>query len=67
MQASDQFILKRSPLSRISTSISIVIVVLILAVLMAGWSLFWFLAAQQTESLLEAWTKREKTVDRVWT
>jgi hypothetical protein len=40
---------------------------IIFALLIGGWSLFWFLAAQQTESLLEAWTKREKSVDRIWT
>lgn len=67
MQANDQISLRRGLLSRISTPISILIVVIGLGVLMAGWSLFWFLAAQQTESLLEAWTKREKTVERVWT
>jgi hypothetical protein len=67
MQANDQFILKRRPRSRFSSTVSVLILALIFALLIAGWSLFWFLAAQQTEALLDAWTKREKSVDRIWT
>ncbi len=67
MQANGQISLKGRPISRFSSSVSVIILAITLAVLIGGWSLFWFLAAQQTESLLEAWTKREKSVDRVWT
>jgi hypothetical protein len=67
MQASDQIILKGRSVSRFSLPISAAVLAIILAVLIGGWSLFWFRAAQQTESLLEAWTKREKSVDRIWT
>jgi hypothetical protein len=67
MQANGQIILKGRRASRFSLSVSIVILAIIFALLVGAWSFFWSLAAQQTESLLEAWTKREKSVDRIWT
>lgn len=67
MQANDQILLRRGPLFRFSLSAIVLIVAVVFGFVVAGWSLFWFLAAQQTETLLEAWTKREKSVDRTWT
>jgi hypothetical protein len=66
MQANDQIVLKKRPVSRFSGAVLIALLLVSLGVLMAGWSLFWFVAAQQAEALLDAWTKHEKSVDRIW-
>jgi hypothetical protein len=42
-------------------------VVILVAAIIGAWSLFWFFAMQETQSLLEAWMSREKSIDRFWT
>jgi hypothetical protein len=32
-----------------------------------GWSIFWYVASSQTESLIDGWITREKSVGRDWT
>jgi hypothetical protein len=67
MKAKDQIILRGSRRVRFSMPMLVAAVVVIAAVLVGAWSLFWYFAMQETQSLLEAWMGREKSVDRVWT
>ncbi len=66
MQAHESVGLRNNRLSRISVSLSLKILTVIIAVLIVVWSLFWYVAARETESLLQAWIEREKSVDRLW-
>jgi len=67
MRTNDQIILRRRAPFRFFSPVLILILAIILALLAGGWSVFWFMAAHETESLLQAWIEREKSVDRIWT
>ncbi|VTZ48570.1 conserved hypothetical protein [Methylocella tundrae] len=51
---------------RRTSSILALIVLTILGAAAAGWSLFWYAAARQTDAVVTAWIAREATLGRVW-
>jgi len=67
MQANDQIILRTRRRLRISTPLFVAIMAVIVAALIGVWSLFWYAAMRETQSLLEAWIAQEKSIDRIWT
>lgn len=67
MRANDQIIVLKRRRSRFSTPVFAATAAVIVAALIGAWSLFWYFAMQETQSLLEAWISREKSIDRIWT
>jgi len=67
MQADDQIVLRQDARRRLFSSASLLVLGAVIAALLGAWSLFWFFAAHETQTLLAAWMAREKSVDRIWT
>lgn len=56
-----------APKRRRTSSILALMAFTIVGAAIAGWSLFWYAAARQTDAVVTAWIAREAELGRIWT
>lgn len=54
------------PKRRAFASLAVIVPLVLVAVVVVGWSIYWYLASKRAEAALAAWTAREAQAGRAW-